>query len=264
VELTIVGCGTVVPHPEHVCSCYYVETGPVRLVLDCGPGAVHHMARFGVPWSRITHIAISHFHTDHVGDLPILLFALKWGLAEPRTEPLVLFGPPGTRDFLRDISSGFGSYILDPGLPLLIHELGHGNEASLEGAATLSAHRTPHTERSLAYRLEAADGSFGYSGDTGFDAALSRWFRGVHTLLVECSLPDDQGIDMHLTPSSAARMAGLAQPRQLLLTHIYPQLERAGLPELIRRAGWTGELEVVEDGRRFTVGPGAGATPGRT
>src|SRR5438552_11633053 len=41
---------------------------PVRLLMDCGAGTIHGLARFGLPWLEITHIVITHFHTDHIGE----------------------------------------------------------------------------------------------------------------------------------------------------------------------------------------------------
>ena len=106
-DITVVGSGTVVPSPDRVCASYFVANGDLRILLDCGPGALHHMARFAVPWSGLTHVVLSHFHNDHIGDLPILLFALKYGLPEPRREPLTIVGPVGTSDLLQRLANAW-------------------------------------------------------------------------------------------------------------------------------------------------------------
>ncbi len=250
-KLTIVGSGTVVPDAERTCACLYLEAGDARLLLDVGPGATHHMARFGVPWASLTHVAITHFHTDHTGDLPFLLFALKHALATPRTEPLTLFGPAGTMERLRALADAFGSYILAPGIRLNVRELGSGHEAELAPGVLLRAHKTHHTEESIAYRVETGGEAFAYTGDTGPDDDLAQWLAGVRTLVAECSLPDALGFPEHMTPTGVAALARVAHPRRLVLTHVYPQLDRNALPALVRAAGWDGEVVVAGDGMRL-------------
>jgi ribonuclease BN (tRNA processing enzyme) len=250
-ELTVVGSGTVVPHGEQVCACLYLETRHVRLLLDCGPGATHHMARFGVPWQRLTHVAVTHFHNDHFGDLPILLFALKHGVREPRREPLVILGPAGIEDRMERLAAAFGDHLRDPGFPLEVHALGPDDAV---GGLALHTHPTPHTDESLAFRIEQEGRSLGYTGDTGPSAALGAFFHGVDLLVAECSVPDEQAMPTHLTPASVAGLARAAQPGELLLTHIHPQLDRAVLPSLVRQAGWDGRLRVAQDGARLVVG----------
>jgi ribonuclease BN (tRNA processing enzyme) len=55
-------------------------------------------------------------------------------------------------------------------------------------------------------------------------------------------------MDTHLTPSRAARMARQANPGTLIITHVYPQLDSVALPDMLLRAGWTGETIIAHDG----------------
>src|SRR5262245_28365469 len=99
VELVVVGSGTAAPHATRVGSAYFVRVGSSNVLFDCGPGAVHHLARFELPWPELTHLCISHFHTDHVGDVAALFFAMKYGQLVPRRQPLKVLGPPGIQEF---------------------------------------------------------------------------------------------------------------------------------------------------------------------
>ncbi|HKJ92128.1 MAG TPA: ribonuclease Z [Longimicrobiales bacterium] len=257
-RLTIVGSGTAAPEPDRVCSSYHVAVNGVRLLLDVGPGAVHHMARFGIDWKRLSHVALTHFHNDHTGDLPTLLFALRWGMLPPRYQPLHLAGPPGTRDLITRMGAAFGSHVDMPDFPVHVHEMEDGDTLELHDGARLRALRTRHTDASLAFRVEAPDATLAYTGDTGPDPDLAAFVAGADTLVAECSLPDDEAQDGHMTPSRLAHLAHAAQPGRLVVVHVYPQLAGVDLAVALRDRGWAGETVRAHDGMKLNVGSAPG------
>ncbi|HEY8507616.1 MAG TPA: ribonuclease Z [Steroidobacteraceae bacterium] len=252
-KLTVIGCGMATPDAARVCSGYYLETRALAVLLDCGPGVVHRMAELGIRWQEITHLCITHFHNDHIGDVSTLFFAWKWGMLPPRVRPVTVIGPHGTKRKLEQLADALGEHMRDTPFPVSVHELEPGEQRLLDDVVHVTAAKTPHTDESLCYRIDAPDASFGYTGDTAESPEVGAFLHGVHTLVMECSTPDDMPNPLHLTPSSAARMAALASPRQLVLTHAYPMLDRAALPQLIREAGWKGETYVAHDGLQLEV-----------
>ena len=68
-----------------------------RLLIDCGSGITRRLAERGSPWQTITHVAITHFHIDHHGDLPTLIFAWRYGFLPARTTPRRDHRPGGNR-----------------------------------------------------------------------------------------------------------------------------------------------------------------------
>lgn len=249
-SVTVVGCGTVVPEGDRACSSYWVESGETRLLLDCGPGALQALARLELPWGRVTDLAVTHFHADHIGALPGLFFAFRHGLPTPRRDALRVWGPAGTRELFGRLGAAFGPFVLDPGFPVLLDELAPGDSVRLRGGASLSAHKTPHTDESLAYRLRAAEGgALGYTGDTGASETLGTFMAGVDVLITECSLFDDQVGDNHLSPERVAAIARAARPRVLVLSHVYPHVRAAADPcGLVREAGYEGDVRLAEEG----------------
>lgn len=253
-RLTVAGCGTAAPEPDRVCSGYFLEHAETRVLLDCGPGVVHHLARFALPWRALDHVAITHFHNDHLGDLPMLLFALKWGAERRRTAPLTVWGPAGLRARLAALAEGLGDHVADPGFPLDVREIAPGAAARLAPDVELLAAKTPHTDESLAFRVRADRRVLGYTGDTGPSAEVASFLAGSDVLIAECSLPDDDAIATHLSPSTVAALARDAGPGRLLVAHVYPWLEPRDPLRLIAEAGWRGPIERARDGLRVDMG----------
>ena len=248
-RLVVVGCGTVIPEADRGCSCYYLEHGDVRALLDCGPGAVQALARLTLPWERLTHLFLTHFHADHVGALPGLLFALRHGVNPARTvEPLQIVGPPGTRTLFRNLAEALGDFILEPGFPVSFDELVPGVDRQF-GTLSVSARDVPHTAESVALRFDVDGSRLVYTGDTGPDEDLAPFAHGADLLVAECSLPDDLVGDNHLSPSRLARLARRSGAARLIATHVYPQFRTAcDVAALISEAGYTGPVEVAREG----------------
>jgi ribonuclease BN (tRNA processing enzyme) len=251
--LTVAGCGTAAPDGTRVCSGYWLAHGGVRALFDCGAGVVHNLARFRLPWHDVTHLVLTHFHNDHIGDVPMLLFALAHGVRPTRTRPLAVIGPAGTRARFIRLAAALGDHVEAPGFPLEFTELEPGARVPLGDGLRVEAGRAAHTEDSLAYRIDGDAGAFGYSGDTGPSDDVARLLRGVDTAIVECAVPDDEAMATHLTPSSLAAMARAMQPRRLVVTHVYPQLDTAVVPVLLHDAGWSGAILMAHDGMRLEV-----------
>ncbi len=253
----MVGSGTLVPDAERGPPAHWVEIGQSCLLLDCGAGTLRTMARLGLRWENTSHLIITHFHTDHVGELAPLLFALKNGLDPSRKTPITLLGPAGLSTHMEGLARAHGSYILEPGFPLAVHELSAGEawEHPL-GEFRLNTLGTRHTANSIAVRVETGDGSLGFTGDTGPDQALGPFFRGCQILLAECSHPDGKEIGGHLTPKGLAAIAGVAAPELLVPVHCFPALDPEKVPGFIADAGYDGCVLTGWDGLSLDLSDG--------
>ena len=254
-DLVTVGTGTVAPSAHRTCACHWVAHGDVRVLLDCGAGSLHRLAEFGLPWQQITHVVLSHFHPDHWGELPMLVYALKYTTVPPRTEPLVILGPPGVVQLLRALAEGYGAWLLDPGFPIGILDVRDGEPFPLSADVSLETFPVPHTTESVALSLVAPEGRLVYTGDTGPSGELARWAAGCDLLLAECSLPESMAMDGHLTPERAGDLAQEAQAKRLVLTHFYPPVETSDpTPAALAGTRFRGPVTAARDGDRFTIG----------
>ncbi|MGH7699607.1 MAG: MBL fold metallo-hydrolase [Gemmatimonadales bacterium] len=252
-DLITVGTGTVAPSAQRTAACHWVARGRLRVLLDCGPGALHRLAQFGLPWQDASHVVLSHFHPDHYAELPMLVYALKYAREPARREPLVVLGPPGTVQLVKALAEGFGPWLLDPGFPIGILDVREGEPFPLDADVSLETHPVPHTPESVAVGLTAPEGRLVYTGDTGPSADLARWAAGCDVLLAECSLPEGRAVDHHLTPERAGDLAREARAKRLVLTHFYPPVETTD-PARVAGARFRGPVTAARDGERFTIG----------
>jgi ribonuclease BN (tRNA processing enzyme) len=79
-KLTILGSAQIVPDGSRNSAGYFLELPGARVMMDCGAGTVHALARIRTPWEQMTHLFLSHFHVDHIGELASLFFAFRYGM----------------------------------------------------------------------------------------------------------------------------------------------------------------------------------------
>lgn len=249
-KLTILGAGTCMLSPSRGCSGYWIEAGAVRLRLDAGAGTMHTMSRLGLPWEAITHQFISHFHLDHFGELPGLLWCLKFGRTVPRSAPLEILGPVGLRALLEGTSALQKASLFDQEFPVIVRELRPGETAAVSDGVTLRVAKTPHTDESLAVRVESDGSGVGYTGDTGWSPDLPRFFRDVDVLIAECSYNDSNRGRPHLWTREVAMLAREAGARHLVPTHFYFDPEAERLAERLAD-GFAGAISLARDGLRI-------------
>jgi ribonuclease BN (tRNA processing enzyme) len=211
------------------------------------------MAGLGLDWMGITHVFLTHFHADHISDLPTLMYAWRYGAIPYRTTDANMIGPPGFLDLFDRIDAAFGGDLRQLGFPVNLVELGDGADLRLSPDVSVSARKVPHTAESVAYSVQAGRRRVVYTGDTSFDLSLAEWAKGCDVLLMECSLPESMSVPAHMTPEQCGEFAALARPTRLVLTHLFPPLDRidvAGIvatrydgPVQVAYDGWTVELE---------------------
>jgi ribonuclease BN (tRNA processing enzyme) len=252
VRFTTLGTGTVALSGERSCAGYLYEADEVRLLLDCGSGVTRRLAELGAAWPAITHVALTHFHIDHHGDLPTLVFAWKYGQLPARSAPLELIGPVGTRSLVERLAAAYGEWLTSPGFTVNLREIAPGESVELSAEVRLSALKVPHTEESVAYSIERGSRRIVYTGDTGPDDALGDWARGCDLLVCECSLPSTMAIKEHLTPEQCAVLAARAQPRHVVLTHFYPPVEHVDIRAAMK-AQFSGEVTLASDGWHIEI-----------
>ena len=250
-KLTVIGSGTVVPDGNRNSAGYFLEASDARVMLDCGAGSVHALDRFKLPWQKMTHLFVSHFHVDHVGELGSLFFAFKHGLRGERAEPLTLVGPRGLERVMRGLETAFGSDLFKPKFPVNVRLLDPGSRIEI-GGAHLSVAKTPHTDESLAVRIEGDGRVICYTGDTEYSDELAGFFSKADLLVSECSFRERKEGVPHLSIKDVATLAERARVARLVVTHFYFDVVESELKSELQK-NYSGEVVIGRDGLSLNI-----------
>ena len=251
-RLTILGSGTVVPDGARNSAGYFIEAGDLRLMMDCGAGSMHALARYGCDWERMTHLYVSHFHVDHCGELASLFFAFNYGMRGERKEPLTVIGPQGLDRLMDGLRRAFGEKLFAPKFPVRLRMLAPGEHMELAGDAWLTVTKTPHTKESLAARVMSGASSVCYTGDTAYSEEVARFFAKTGVMISECSFRERREGVAHVSINDVARMAALAEAERLIVTHFYFEVDEEEVRREIGRE-FSGEVIVGRDGLQLSV-----------
>ncbi len=114
-ELRILGCHSATPKPGEFPSSQALLIHNQWLLLDAGEGTQMQLRRYGIKFSRIKHVFITHLHGDHVYGLFGLLSTFR--LLDRRTE-LHVHGPENLKPLLETV---FRHTQVELTYPLYVH-----------------------------------------------------------------------------------------------------------------------------------------------
>jgi ribonuclease Z len=261
--LRVILCGTSspLPDPNRAKSCVMVIAGGKAYVVDTGPESWKTLGLMNFPGARIAAILLTHFHSDHIGDLGEFRMQTWVG---GRRRPLPVHGPEG----VQQVVAGFNqAYALDD----KYREAHHGADIMpLSGAVlvakpfatraggepftvleadglTVTAFEVDHSPAAPAvgYRFDYRGRSVVISGDTRKLVAVAKASAGADLLIHDAlsqplrqvladgardagnarvaKLLNDIG-DYHASPVEAAETANDAGVQLLVYTHFVPAL----------------------------------------
>jgi ribonuclease BN (tRNA processing enzyme) len=253
--VTVVGSSCSIPRPGRACSSYLLESATHAVVADLGTGAFANLRRYLEP-DRIDAVVISHMHADHFLDVVPLRYALKYG-NRVRDGKLPLYLPPGGEAMLRRLVGAFAIESGDDFLGEVFDVRTFDPAATLEtGDVRLRFAPTSHYVPTFALRADVGDASVTYSADTAPDDRVVALARDSSAFICEATLAPEGERELprgHLSAREAAKMAADARVERLLLSH-YPASADVGELEAIARSVFDGDVTVVDDGYRVSLG----------
>lgn len=248
-ELTVLGASGTWPTDGTATSGYLLRHEGFSVYLDAGTGTLANLQRhIGIP--EIQAVVISHEHPDHFVDLYPLFYARHYGgLGAPG---LPVFLPITFQRKLEGLVSEQGRAAMRTAFAIREVRPGEGFEV---GPFRVRTELMEHLDLpALGFRIEAGGAVLAYTGDTGPTEAVVRLAAGADVLLSEATWQDeDEPLPFHLSARQAGEHAARAGVKRLVLTHVWPSLDR----EVSRRqaaGAFGGPVEVAAEGMRIEVG----------
>lgn len=212
---TVLGSDGSYPGPGGACSGYLLRGAGTTLWVDAGSGTMANLQRH-VGLSDVDAVVLSHEHPDHWGDIEGYYVASRYG--EEKRSGIPVFATTGVRAKTTNPMKPTFDWCI----------VGDGAEAEV-GGLRLRFSRTDHQVETLALRVDGDGSSFLYSADTGpaWSPTALVDGDGVDLFLCEASYTSDKtGAPGHLTAAQAGEMATAAGARRLVLTHLWPTIDR--------------------------------------
>ena len=206
--LRVAVCGSSAPlaSRDRAKACVAVFAGGKYYIVDSGSESTKNLVLWGMPLSAIGGVMLTHFHSDHIGDLGELNLQ-TW--ANGRPAPLKVYGGPG----VDRVVAGFNdAYRIDQGYRTLHHTAAImppqtwpmlAQTVELTGAPTPEKNRTAVVletdglritaievdhgpiEPAYAYRFDYKGRSVVITGDLKMHQPLATAARGVDVLISE-------------------------------------------------------------------------------
>ena len=294
-QLHVVMCGTGSPLADatRASACVAVVAGGEVILIDTGPGSWRQVALNKLPVQNVSAVLLTHFHSDHIGDLGE---AMTQSWIAGRNQPLEVYGPPG----VEKIVAGFAqAYSLD-----VEYRIAHHTEQMLPRAAAgavahevklksadeavtvfernglkVIAFKVEHdpVKPAYGYRLDYHGRSVVISGDTTKSANLARHAAGADLLIHEVLAKDvltfaannleragDKRrakltrdiLSYHASPTEAAEIAATAKVETLVFTHMVPPINPPVMEQMFLRGVaeiYKGKVVIAKDGMRFDL-----------
>lgn len=236
--------------------------GRATILVDAGGGTYRRFGETGARPDDLSLMLFTHFHPDHVSDLP----ALFWSIDPERKTPLPISGPsgtdlvPGARTFLDTLfNEKNGAFRVLGGL---VGGSGRGvrlevAETDVKKAApstvfsrdgiTVTAIGVPHGDiPALAYRVQTQNRSIVFSSDqNGTNPAFIDFARDADVLLMHLAAAPGATGPLHASPAVVGRVARDARVGRLVLSHI-GQFDLDAAVDDVKKA-YTGPVTVGAD-----------------
>ena len=274
-----------------------VQTGTAVIVnghffmFDVGDGVVQKSENMGLPLNRLDGIFITHWHSDHMMDLPSII-SRSWLLG--RTNDLHLYGPDGTDTLNQAINQYLhienkhrvdhhGTATMDiskaRAIPHEFKNVQGGKEVIYQqDGITITAFDVNHEpiEPAVGYVIEYNGKKVVISGDTKKNDLVLEMARDADILLHEVILNsllvqmearlEENGMDRnkkiihdiqdyHTTPTEVAEIATKANVKKLVLHHFAPPPDFKIIKNLYKKemSGYDGEIHFANDGDEFII-----------
>jgi ribonuclease Z len=180
------------------------------ILLDCGLTTVQQLMKANADLHKISAISISHFHMDHAFGIPAFLSVCK---KEGRTKPLVIYGPPGAEQYIKELLAVAHKKGLDVfGFEINVHE---AKDFSIEGYELAFA-PMKHALPCNAVSIVKEGKKITYTGDGKPTEEAKKIMQNSNLIIAESYMA---GYDHHHSIVESAKLAKETNAKKLAVVH---------------------------------------------
>ncbi len=155
-EAIFLGTSSQVPTRLRNHNAVFLLWDDLGILFDPGEGTQRQMIYAGISASRITHIAITHFHGDHCLGLAGVIQRLSLDRAQHAVEVIYPASGQIFYERLRHASIFYdGATIIPRPVPVDVGDM----EVARRGSSRIVARRLEHAVECIGYRVQEDDGS---------------------------------------------------------------------------------------------------------
>ena len=237
-RLTVLGMNGPFPAAGGATSGYLAEAGGKCIQLDMGSGVLGALTSYMAP-ETLDALVLSHWHYDHACDVLPLLYRL-----EATGTEMHIYAPADESSLIRQAVKSCRMAVL--------HDIAPGDEIDL-GGVTIKVFAARHPVPAVMLRLTDGARTLCYTGDTNTVEGLTDFASDADLLLADGLFPQEMWAEgkPHLAAAQAAQMAADAGAKQLVITHLNPSIDPAGLLREARSI--RKDAVLAEKFRRFEV-----------
>ncbi|MEZ5851242.1 MAG: MBL fold metallo-hydrolase [Hyphomicrobiaceae bacterium] len=219
-KLTVLGCGDAFGSGGRLQTCYHVDCGDHRFLIDCGATSIIGLNRQGLDPNAIGTIFISHLHGDHFAGL--VWWLLHSQHVAKRTLPLHIVGPVGIEARFKAAAEALfpGSTGVPLRFAMTFGEFEDGRKTTVGPiAVTPFEVRHPSGAPPYALRFEIAGKTLSFTGDTEWVDNVVPAGKDADLYIMECYAPDGP-VRYHMSWKTISENLPRIGARRVMLTHM--------------------------------------------
>jgi ribonuclease BN (tRNA processing enzyme) len=232
-RITFIGTGNCMLDPSRSMPGMALEAKNLVHLVDPGSGCIHGCLQAGITPADIAGVFLTHFHVDHTLDLAQLLW-LRHVHRERLDRPLLVAGPPGTKEFVSALDRAFDLSLDAPDATFSMVEMKPGSRLDTPGLC-VKAFEALHRPPALCLRFEAEGMRLAFSGDSGLSGGLVEACRDADLAVLECSYDASPPVETHMGPAECGRAASAAGAAAVVLTHLPAGIDPEALTAAVAR-----------------------------
>ncbi len=225
-KVTVLGTGSFVSDLDHLGPGYLLEINDKKILIDAGSGVQIQLIKLDIGIADLDYIFITHFHPDHTAELYSILVRrfLLGRFYDGQLKDLVVYGPKGVENFVREIARIHQLEIVDKFLKIRFKEITEEALETFSVKAFEVKHQVLHKNvDALALRFESDNKSVVFSGDTMKCEGIERAILNADIFIADCSISKDAPSGPHLRTNEIGEISSKQGIKKVILSHLLPR-----------------------------------------